>query len=142
MKKLIISLASLISFSALAGEITFYNRPGYETREVSSIRSEFAINKELGRAWVVTKFDQTTDGPVFYDQRALIEGLTFNTTTQEIILDVDGTQTVCARVKFNVFGPRIKNTGFCTFHQNYYVKSVDNGYEVEKIQMLKLSLKY
>lgn len=142
MKKLIISLLSIASFSSLAGEISYYNRPAYETRDVSSIRSEFGINKNLGRAWIVTKFDQTTDGPVFYDQRAKIEGLSYNSTSQEIVLDVEGTQIVCAKVKINFFGTHIKNTGACKFEEKYYVKSVDNGYEVEKIQMLKLSLKY
>ena len=142
MKKLMIAFLALLSFSLFAGEITLYNKPVYETRDFSFNGLEFAINKDLGRAWVVIKLVELGDGPVAYDERVKVEGLSYNGTTQEVILDVEGTQIVCAKVKFNFFGTHIKNTGRCTFQTKYYSKEVDNGYEIEKVDMVKLLLKY
>jgi hypothetical protein len=142
MKKIIIAFFALISFSVLAGEITLYNKPTYETRDFSFNGLEFAINKDLGRAWVVIKLSELGDGPVAYDERVKVEGLSYNSTTQQVLLDIEGRQIVCAKVKFNFFGTHIKNNGKCTFQTKYYTKEVDNGYEIEKIEMVKLFLKY
>ncbi len=142
MKKLLIAFLASLSFSLFAGEITLYNKPVHETRDFSFNGLEFAINKDLGRAWVVIKLVELGDGPVAYDERVKVEGLSYNGTTQEVILDVEGTQIVCAKVKFNFFGTHIKNTGRCTFQTKYYSKEVDNGYEIEKVDMVKLLLKY
>ncbi len=106
----------------MAGEIKAYDRPTYETSQISSIRKQFEINPQLGRAWVNMKFDELGDG------------LVFNSTLSEILLDVEGTQIVCANVKINFFGVHIKNTGKCTFAQKRY--------NVETIQKLKISLVY
>lgn len=142
MKKIFGLMVSLTAFSALAGEIKLFDRPTYELNQVSSIREEFQINPNLGRAWVILKFDQVGDGPVSQDERVQVEGLSYNTTSNQILLDVDGTQIVCANVAKNFFGTHIKNTGKCTFAQKNYKVKVDNGYEVETIQMLKISLNY
>lgn len=142
MKKLMIAFLALLSFSLFAGEITLYNKPVYETRDFSFNGLEFAINKDLGRAWIVIKLVELGDGPVAYDERVKVEGLSYNGMTQEVLLDVEGTQIVCAKVKFNFFGTHIKNTGRCTFQTKYYSKEVDNGYEIEKVDMVKLLLKY
>jgi hypothetical protein len=142
MKKLMIAFLALLSFSLFAGEITLYNKPVYETRDFSFNGLEFAINKDLGRAWVVIKLVELGDGPVAYDERVKVEGLYYNGSTQEVLLDIEGNQIVCAKVKINFFGTHIKNTGKCTFQTKYYSKEVDNGYEIEKIDMVKLLLKY
>lgn len=142
MKKIFALVLSLTAFSALAGEIKLFDRPTYELNQVSSVREEFEINPNLGRAWVNLKFDEVGDGPIFYDQRVQVEGLSYNTTTNQILLDVDGTQIVCAKVNKNFFGTHIKNTGKCSFVQKNYKLKVDNGYEIETIEMLKITLKY
>jgi hypothetical protein len=142
MKRILAIILSFTAFSALAGEIKLYDRPTYETSQISSIREQFEINPQLGRAWVNMKFDEVGDGPVFYDQRVQVAGLSYNSTSSEILLDVEGTQIVCANVKINFFGVHIKNTGKCTFAQKRYNVKVDNGYEVETIQKLKISLVY
>ena len=142
MKKIFVLILSLSAFSALAGEIKLYDRPTYETSQISSIREAFEINPQLGRAWVNMKFDEVGDGPVYYDQRVQVQGLSYNSSSNEILLDVEGTQIVCATVKINFFGVHIKETGKCTFAQKLYNVKVDNGYEVETIQKLKISLVY
>ena len=142
MKMLISLMLSLTAFSALAGEIKIFDRPTYEFSQVSNIRPEFAINADLGRAWVNLRFDEVGDGPAYYDERVQVEGLSYNSTTNQIILDAEGTQTVCANVKINFFGTHIKNTGKCTFAKKHYNVKVDNGYEVETVQKLKITLNY
>jgi hypothetical protein len=128
MKKFLIAFLAIISFSALAGEITLYNKPTSETRDFSFNGFEFGINKDLGRAWVIIKLSELGDGPVAYDERVKVEGLSYNPTSQEVLLDVEGTQIVCAKVKYNFFGTRIKKTCRFTFKKNYYTKELDNGY--------------
>jgi hypothetical protein len=142
MKKIFTLMLAIAAFSAVAGEIKLLDKPTYEFSQVSNIRQEFAINASLNRAWVTLKFDEVGDGPVVYDERVQVEGLSYNSTTNEVLLDVEGTQIVCAKVKINFFGTNIKNTGKCTFAKKYYNVKVDNGYEVETIEKLKITLVY
>lgn len=142
MKKIFTLMLALTAFTATAGEIKLLDRPSYEFSQVSNIRPEFAINAGLNRAWVNLRFDEVGDGPVFYDERVQVAGLSYNSTTNQILLDVEGTQIICANVKINFFGTHIKNTGKCTFAKKYYNVKVDNGYEVETVQKLRISLAY
>lgn len=142
MKTLIGLFLTLSTLSAIAGEITILDRAEWTHSYSTSYTQEFEINPELGRAWVTVKFSDGSDGPVYNDERFKIEGLSFNTTTSQIQLDVDGVQINCANVKIGRFSTRIRPTGKCTFKKKYYSVKVDNGYEVETVQKFKITLNY
>lgn len=142
MKSLIALLLTISSLSALAGEIPFFDRPTMEYWRVISFTPEFAINKDLGRAWVEVDFLEMNEGPITTAEKVKIEGLSFNTTTSQIQLDVEGVQIICANVKINFWGTKIKPTGKCVFKQTTYTVQVDDGYEINTIERRKISLKY
>lgn len=142
MKTLLALIISLTTLSAFAGEITLMDRATWNFYPSSSYTQDFEINKELGRAWVSLKFNDGSEGASYDEQRVKVEGLSFNPTTSQIQLDVDGVQIICANVKINFFGTKIRPTGKCTFKQKNYSVKVDNGYEVETIQKLKITLNY
>lgn len=143
MKTLLALIISLTSLSALAGEIKVYDRPTWEYGQAYSYSPSLEINKDLGRAWVNISFVTLGDGPLYSDKRVQIEGLSYNSTTNQVLLDVEGTQIVCANVKTSrVFGTNIKPTGNCTFKQKNYTVEVDNGFEIEKVQKIKITLNY
>ena len=75
MKKIFTLMLAFAAFSAVAGEIKLLDKPTYEFSQISSFRQEFAINASLNRAWVTLKFDEVGDGPVVYDERVQVEGL-------------------------------------------------------------------
>ena len=142
MKTLLALIISLTTFSAVAGEIKVFDRPTWNYSQIISFNPDFALNKELGRAWVNISFTEVGEGPVSYDERIQVEGLSFNSTTSQIQLDVDGVQIICANVKTNFFGTKIKPTGLCSFKQKYYSVKVDNGFEIETVQKIKITLNY
>lgn len=143
MKKLLSMIIALTAFSATAGEIKIYDVNTAALFYVSSVSPEFAINQDLGRAWVNITFSSYNEDPFKQDERVKVSGLSYNKDTKEIILDAEGSQTVCARVKFRrLFGTEIRPTGDCKFVQKYYTVEKDNGYEIEKIQRLNITLKF
>lgn len=143
MKALTALFLALTTFSAFAGEITFFDRATAITYSpVSSYSQEFEINAELGRAWVNVQYSEGSEGPSYNEERIKIEGLSFNTTTSQIQLDVEGVQVVCANVKIGRFNTKIKPTGKCTFKQKYYLVKVDTGFEIRNVEKLKITLNY
>jgi hypothetical protein len=142
MKTLIGLFLTLTAFSATAGEITIYDRAIGQSYGISSYSQDFDMNPELGRVWVSVKFNDGSEGPSYDEDRIKLEGLSFNATTSQIQLDVDGVQTICANVKLSRRSYRIRPTGNCTFKQKHYSVKVDDGFEVRTVEKLKILLKY
>lgn len=142
MKTLIGLFLTFTTLSAFAGEITVLDRNLWSYTTTTSYAQEFDINPELGRAWITLKFSDGSDGPVYNDERVKVEGLSFNPTTSQVQLDVDGVQIICANVKIRRFSTTIRPTGKCVIKQKQYSVKVDNGYEVETIEKLKITLNY
>lgn len=142
MKKLIALIAALNILSAFAGEVVVYNKPA--ENDISSYSPKFEINRSLGRAWVEIEFNTyNSDGPLYYNDRVQVKGLRFDTDSNEVVMDIDGTSIVCAKVKKQLFNSYyIRATGKCKFEQKRYVQQVDNGYEVENVSKVKITLKF
>ena len=144
MKKFLTALVMTLTLQAFAGEIAIFDASTSSIGSISSIVSEeFAINSELGRAWVVLHFSPDySDGPVIYDERVKVPGLRLADDKKSIGLDVDGQQVVCANVKKNILGTFVKPTKNCKFKTSFYNVQRDNGYEVETIERLKVTLSF
>jgi hypothetical protein len=143
MKTLIGLFLTLTTLSAFAGEITVLDRTVTSYNYSRSFAQDFEINTELGRAWLNLKFsDGNSDGPAYDEERIKIEGLSFNPTTSQIQLDVDGVQVICANVKIGRLSTRIRPTGKCSFKQKNYTVKVDDGFEVNEVEKLKITLNY
>jgi hypothetical protein len=65
--------------------------------------------------------------------------MSFDQTTQEVIIVDETGRTVCAYKK-RFFG--VRPTRACNFKEAYYTATYDNGYEIEKFEKVKVTLKY
>lgn len=132
MKSLLVLLSLVFSLSAFAQKVVVYeenlSNDWYDN-------GSFAINRELGRAWVTINF--TVAGPGddvrTREARALVEGLRFDTTTNKVVWDIEGRQVECATVvqrrvivRYNAIYP----TGNCVFSKGSRKVQVDDGYHV------------
>jgi hypothetical protein len=143
MKKLMTAILMILSLNAVAGEIVIFNEAVSSMGRVSLINNDFGVNMELGRAWVVLKFTpEDSDGPMIYDERVKVPGLSYSAEKKAVVLDVGGDQLVCATVKKNFLGTFVRPTKACTFSTKYYTVKRDNGYEMETILKVKVIMNY
>lgn len=143
MKTILTAMMLALSLQAFAGEVVVYDAPTYETNGYGDVKESFGINKDLGRAWVSLTFIPSYDQDLLdSEERVLVPGLSYNVDTKEVVLAVAGEQIVCATVKKNFFGTTIRATGKCAFTTKFYKVKRDNGYEVETIEKMKITMNF
>ncbi|MBA2403572.1 MAG: hypothetical protein H0V66_02275 [Bdellovibrionales bacterium] len=146
MKKLI-TLLTLLSLTAVqAGEIKLKSISQYELWGSASASAAFAINPEMGRAWVeitTTSNDPEGGGPSDV-QRIKLNGLSFDQITGAIQLDFEGKITTCAEQKVvgrSIFRQKlIKMTSNCQFEGRWRNVSYDDGFEMRKTKVYEIFL--
>lgn len=134
MKKLLVALALVIGV-AHAGEITVKSISQYELWGSASVSQTFAVNPELGRAWVeVSISSNDPEGGAADVERIKVPGLTFDSATGNINLDFEGKITTCAVQKTvgrSIFRQKvIKSTG-CKFEGRWRTVTYDDGFEIK-----------
>ena len=137
MKKLMIALIMLATTVVHAGEIKIKSISGYELWGSASVSQAFAVNPELGRAWVeVTVTANDPDGGSSDVERIKVEGLTFDNQTQTINIDFEGKITTCAEIKMvgrSIFRSKmIKMAANCKFEGRWRTVTYDDGFEMKK----------
>lgn len=137
MKKLMIALIMLATTVVHAGEIKIKSISGYELWGSASVSQAFAVNPELGRAWVeVTVTANDPDGGSSDIERIKVDGLTFDNQTQTINIDFEGKITTCAEIKTvgrSIFRSKIiKMTPACKFEGRWRTVTYDDGFEMKK----------
>ena len=146
MKKLIIALSMLVASLAQAEEIKMKSISEYLLWGAATATAEFAINPEMGRAWVEVEVSSNlSDGGGSSDvERIKLEGLTFDQQTGEINLDRDGKITTCAQYKMvgrSIFrSMMIKMTENCKFQGRWRTWSYDNGFEIKQTKQYEIFL--
>ncbi len=143
MKTIIAALMLALSLQAFAGEVVVFDAPTYELRGISDVKHDFAINKELGRAWVnLTFVPAYNEDMSATEERVKIPGMSFSAEKNAVVINVSGEEIVCATVKKTFLGTTIRPTGKCTFSTKYYSVKHDNGYEVETIDKVKVTMNF
>lgn len=110
----------------------------------ASKSKRFAINPELGRAWVEIdvwhNFSETTES-----HRVAIPGLAYNTDSRQVVYDAEGKTVVCANVRETgswIFkGHRIEPTGDCELTRKYVKVPIDDGFAVDVIEHFEVHFK-
>lgn len=144
MKILIITLFTLFSLQSFAKEVTIVNDSLYKIWPATTMFGSFNYNKSLGRAWVEVEFTNYNSEDWGGDeiQRVHVEGMSYDSVTNEVIIEDEGERIVCAKRKKSMMGYYLKETKACTFKTINYNKMVDDGFEIKKVPYLKLVLKY
>jgi hypothetical protein len=146
MKMTALLFASLLAFAANAAEVKVLSIQN-DVSYLNSVTSEFKINKEMGRAWVETTIDNrsSADDSIGLDTyRGKADELSFDASSSEIVLDIEGSRVVCATVGTAGRGPfrhdKIFMTGNCNFKTAKSVVVEDNGYETYRRQVVTVSI--
>ena len=110
----------------------------------ASKSKRFAINPELGRAWVEIdvshSFSETTES-----HRVAIPGLAYNTDSRQVVYDAEGKTVICANVRETgswIFkSHRIEPTGDCELTRKYVKVPIDDGFVVDVIEHFEVHFK-
>lgn len=96
----------------------------------------FAINRDLGRAWVEIDLyyntSETTD-----TRRVVVPGLSFDPAASAVVFKAQGKTVECAKVEERgwIFKhTRIEPTGNCELTHKYVEVPVDNGFTIEQVE--------
>ena len=139
--KTFIAILTLTFSTIVAAESTvIYQQENY-SNDNAVVNLE--INKDLGRAWVnvtVSSFDSESSHN--RDERVKIEGLFYDVSSKEVVLERDGQRIVCGtayKPRFTI-GSRlsVRNSDRCSFEVKKLKISVDDGFEIKKVPVLQV----
>lgn len=113
---------------------------GFEPRE----SKRFAINPELGRAWVeVDLFYPTSE--MTEHHRVPVQGLRYDSARAEVVFEAPQQRVVCATVEERgwwVFKHhKVQPTGDCKLTHEYVERAKDNGFTVDQIEHFEVHFK-
>lgn len=156
MSRRIAAGASLVAIAICFGSSTFASTPASASGKVTRIFeshpnpaiqrkiSAFAINADLGRAWVEVTFDAPTTEDVHEVVRVRVPGLSYNAPLRTIVFQQNGSSFECARVETRGRGvfqrEKIVPTGQCMLTHSYAHVPVDNGFEIENVRHFQVHL--
>lgn len=134
MKFLFISLCLTLTTVAAAAEKRIELHRAH-SGNYGSYSGRFAINMELGRAWIeysgIGKAAESSDD----EFRTLVPGLVYDRANLQVIYQNDGYQVICANVRerISILKPTIvRPTGKCRFEERTVKVNVDNGFEIKR----------
>lgn len=113
----------------------------FETRvsDHAQAQTYFNVNQELGRAWVEILVGQVMrndpENMPTSSFRALVPGLSFDSSTNTIVLEQGGELKECARVRRiggDVFNHNVVTPTNCRLTTRKVLVSVDTGFEIRK----------
>lgn len=145
MKNLMIALSLLFVATVQAGEIKIVSISQYELWGSAYVTQEFAVNPELGRAWVeVSVSSNDPEGGLGSTEKYKVAGLSFDDQTKSVMLDFEGKLTTCAVLKTTGRGifrqTVIKQTPACKFVGRWRDISYDDGFEIKKTSRYEVFL--
>ena len=127
--------------AAQAAQITVFERPLENwDRDVSAA---FAVNRELGRAWIEVQVDPINIGeeppaPVVIPQR--IEGLYYDPARKQVLFRTATGTVVCAEDAKLLWSTYLKSTGQCSLTSVSEQRKVDDGFNVAERKVGKVVL--
>lgn len=139
---LALGLAAALPATAVEDATRIYKTPIAASEASKSKR--FAINDDLGRAWVEVEMYYSVSESTKY-HRVPVPGLTYDRERAEVVFDADGRRVVCATVEQRgrwIFAhQKIEPTGSCELTHRYVKVPVDNGFAIEHIEHFEVHFK-
>lgn len=139
----------LLMFTLLMSSIAYSAEYKVFEKETSAfskeIKSDFAINTDLGRAWIaITVGDRLNNPRREYPRkhfRQKVDGLYYDQSTKAIMLETDDELIECASVgRGRIFRNLvIKSTG-CRLESKVAYKTIDDGYNQYRRRVFQVFL--
>jgi len=119
---------------AHAAEVIVYDVPiNDRTQEVSA---EFAVNRELGRAWIDVTLTTNSIGEEPPDERVIekkVDGLYYDPARKQVLFRTSSSEPiVCAEDASFLWRTYLKTTGQCQLSSHTEERKVDNGFDVRE----------
>jgi hypothetical protein len=127
--------------AAQAAQITIFERTLENWDQ--GISAAFAVNRELGRAWIDVQVDPINIGeeppvPVVIPQR--IEGLYYDPARKQVVYRTATGTVVCAEDAKFLWSTYLKTTGQCSLTSVSEQRKVDDGFNVGERKVGKVVL--
>jgi hypothetical protein len=134
--------------SLLVSSLSFANVLVLEEESVPGLlhaSASFAVNRELGRAWVSLKMSEhpTMRRPIprMIESRTLVSGLTYDQASSSILYSGKSDAILeCARVRTGRLGRDIIKTTACGLKIKKVIKETDDGFEIKQKHMIQVYL--
>jgi hypothetical protein len=127
--------------TAAVDEARIFSAPASGLDAAKSTR--FAINPELGRAWVELTMDYSLT-ETSETIRIAVPGLRYDAEGRSVVLATEDRTVVCASVERRGWGwlrhDRIEPTGACALSARYVDVPVDNGFTISTVRHLEIHL--
>ena len=143
MRSLIKSLGALVvGFvgAACADQVIVYEVPLDSLHQISA---SFAVNRELGRAWVdvavqsrVSGSEAQFDPPI----PSQVDGLYYDSARKQVLYRTATGPIVCAEDARVLWETYLKSTGNCRLIPSTEQRRVDNGFDVHEQTVAKVVL--
>lgn len=123
-------LGSALALPAAAQPVTVASLP----IEAEVLSTGFGVNPEFGRAWLEVNYSTDNIVPDLPPRmmKVSVPGLRYDVEARAVLLEANGTTTVCARARDRGVGPfrntYMHPTGACTVSVVSQWMSVDNGF--------------
>ena len=127
-------LIGLLGRAANASQITVFEGPQDSWRQ--QISADFAVNRELGRAWVDVQIQPSNyigEGVPLPDviMRA-VEGLYYDSASKQVLYRTATESIVCAEDATLLWSTYLKSTGNCRLTASTEQRKIDDGFNVHE----------
>jgi len=131
--KLVGALVGIAGFIGVANaeQVIVYEAVGGSSQLVSA---SFAVNRELGRAWVDVQIQSTdfyVEGlpPVDVIMRR-VDGLYYDSARKQVLYQTGAETIVCAEDATFLWSTHLKTTGRCQLTSSTERRKIDDGFDV------------
>jgi hypothetical protein len=98
-----------------------------------SLRAEFQVNRELGRAWVAVELRWLTQDILPWQTQDIpraVDGLYYDKSTKQVVYQSGKIRAVCAEDWTFLWHTALKETGLCPLRVSVQTRTVDDGFNL------------
>jgi len=125
---------------AHADQVIVYEAPLNSDQQVSA---NFAVNRELGRAWVDVEVRSSMSGSEALFELPIerqVDGLYYDSAQKQVLYRTAAGPIVCAEDARVLWETYLKSTGNCRLTPSTEQRNVDNGFDVHEQKVAKVVL--
>lgn len=139
--KLTIGALVIVSFAGVAdaAQIIVFERPLGNWDQ--GISADFAVNRELGRAWIDVQVESATIGEEAPPREVIskrIEGLYYDSARKQVLYRAAAETVVCAEDATFLWSTYLKSTGQCRLTPVSERRKVDDGFKIGEQAVAKV----
>lgn len=139
-----LTMCALIAVSfvgvADAAQVTVFEAPLDNSHQ--QVSADFAVNRELGRAWIDVQVESTN--PLGEERLGrevtskAVEGLYYDSARKQVLYRTATETVVCAEDATLLWSNYLKNTGLCLLSSHTEQRKMDDGFKIRERTVAKV----